>query len=263
VQLVALGQESTVNSQPGQKSQPKDYGLGVGAPAAKQLGGVDILNDTQGVDFGPYLKEILVNIKNNWYHLIPEIAEMKKGKLAIEFAITKDGKVADMRLVASADDTILDRAAWGSITASNPFSPLPDEFKGAYLALRMRFYYNPERTDLRSSMGGNLGSIVNRPKTKSGIVVSITVPLPSDLDVPLGGSKAVTAIVTGTGTKEKSVDWSLSGFGCSGAMCGDVSKDSYRAPTEMPNPPYVTLTAISKADPSAKASVTLHIIESH
>jgi TonB family protein len=128
--------------------QEGDFGLGTGAKG-RQLGALDILSDTKGVDFGPYLQRILQDVRENWYHLIPESAEMKKGKLAIEFAITKDGKVADMRLVASSGDTALDRPAWGSITASNPFPPLPSDFTGPYLALRFRFYYNPDKADLQ------------------------------------------------------------------------------------------------------------------
>jgi len=124
-----------------------DFGLGTGAHG-RQLGALDILSDTQGVDFGPYLQRILQDVKENWYHLIPESAQMKKGKLAIEFAITKDGQVAGMKLVASSGDVALDRPAWGSITASNPFPPLPNEFNGPYLALRFRFYYNPDKADL-------------------------------------------------------------------------------------------------------------------
>lgn len=128
--------------------QEGDFGLGTGAHG-RQLGALDILSDTQGVDFGPYLQRILQDVKENWYRLIPESAEMKKGKLSIEFAITKDGKVADMRLVATSGDTALDRAAWGGITASNPFPPLPGDFTGPYLALRFRFYYNPDKADLQ------------------------------------------------------------------------------------------------------------------
>ena len=128
--------------------QEGDFGLGTGAHG-RQLGALDILSDTQGVDFGPYLQRILQNVRENWYHLIPESAEMKKGKLQIEFAITKDGQVADMRLTASSGDVALDRPAWGAITASNPFPPLPSEFTGPYLALRFRFYYNPDKTDLQ------------------------------------------------------------------------------------------------------------------
>jgi TonB family protein len=127
--------------------QEGDFGLGTGAHG-RQLGALDILSDTQGVDFGPYLQRILQDVKDNWYRLIPESAEMKKGKLMIEFAITKDGQVAGMKLTTSSGDTALDRAAWGGITASNPFPPLPSEFGGQYLALRFRFYYNPDKADL-------------------------------------------------------------------------------------------------------------------
>ena len=100
------------------------------------------------MDFGPYLARILHDVKKNWYDLIPESAEMKKGKLAIEFAITKDGHVAGMKLVASSGDVALDRPAWGSITGSNPFPPLPSDFTGEYLALRFRFYYNPSKEEM-------------------------------------------------------------------------------------------------------------------
>ncbi|HZQ93528.1 MAG TPA: TonB family protein [Candidatus Sulfotelmatobacter sp.] len=127
--------------------QAGDFGLGTGQKG-RQLGQLDILSDTQGVDFGPYLQRILQVVKQNWYILIPESAEMKKGKLAIEFAITKDGQVADMRLVASSGDVALDRPAWGSITNSNPFPPLPGNFNGPFLALRFRYYYNPDKADL-------------------------------------------------------------------------------------------------------------------
>jgi len=124
-----------------------DFGLGTGAHG-RQLGNLEVLSDTQGVDFGPYLARVLHDVKMNWYSLIPESAQMKKGNLAIEFAITKDGKIADMHLAASSGDVPLDRAAWGGITASNPFPPLPSDFGGPYLALRFRFFYNPSKEDL-------------------------------------------------------------------------------------------------------------------
>ena len=128
--------------------QEGDFGLGTGA-RGRALGNLEILSDTQGVDFGPYLQRILQDVRENWYRAIPESAEMKKGKLMIEFAITKDGKVADMRLVATSNDVALDRAAWAGISASNPFPPLPSDFTGPYLALRFRFFYNPDKSDLQ------------------------------------------------------------------------------------------------------------------
>ncbi len=130
-----------------------DYGLGQGNQG-KNVGALDILSDTMGVDFGPYLQRVLHDVKVNWYNLIPESARppiMKKGKVAIEFAILKDGTIAGMKLEqgGSSGDPALDRAAWGGITGSNPFPPLPSEFKGQYLALRFHFFYNPDKGDLQ------------------------------------------------------------------------------------------------------------------
>ncbi len=127
-----------------------DYGLGQGSPHGA-VGGMDVLSDTMGVDFGPYLQRVLHDVRENWYQLIPEVARaplMKRGRVSIEFAILKNGQVAGLRIVGPSGDISLDRAAYGGITASIPFSPLPAEFKGQYLALRFHFFYNPDKHDL-------------------------------------------------------------------------------------------------------------------
>ena len=119
--------------------------------ATASYGPLEVLTDTMGVDFGPYLKRVLEDVKVNWYNLVPKSAKappMKKGKLTIEFAILKDGTIGGMRLAATSGDVALDRAAWGGITASNPFLPLPYEFLGDYLGLRFTFWYNPDKADL-------------------------------------------------------------------------------------------------------------------
>jgi TonB family protein len=147
-QAIRQAEEGAAANRSMGSGQQGDFGLGTGAHGRK-FGNGEIISDTQGVDFGPYLQRIVQEVRENWYHLIPESAEMKKGKLMIEFAISKDGKVLDMRRVASSGDDALDRAAWGGISASNPFPPLPSEFTGPYLALRFRFYYNPDQSDLQ------------------------------------------------------------------------------------------------------------------
>jgi outer membrane biosynthesis protein TonB len=128
-----------------------DYGYPNGG-GSKVGSGLDVLSDTMGVDFGPYLSRIVAVVRMNWYNLIPEEARppmLKKGKVAIEFSILPDGKVVGMRLIGESGDIALDRAAWGGITSSNPFSPLPSGFQGPYLALRFYFYYNPARGEVR------------------------------------------------------------------------------------------------------------------
>jgi TonB family protein len=129
------------------------YGvLGQGRKPTAAMGPLEVLSDTMGVDFTPYLQRVLHDVRMNWYNLIPESARaplMKKGKVTIEFAILKDGTVAGMKLVSTSGDVALDRGAWGGITASNPFPPLPTEFGGQFLGLRFAFYYNPDRSDLQ------------------------------------------------------------------------------------------------------------------
>jgi TonB family protein len=129
------------------------YGVGPGRKATAAMGPLDVLSDTQGVDFGPYLQRVLHDVRLNWYNLIPESARaplMKKGKVAIIFSILKDGRVAGMHFVdPTSGDVALDRAAYGGITASNPFPPLPSEFSGQYLELRFTFFYNPDKNDMQ------------------------------------------------------------------------------------------------------------------
>jgi TonB family protein len=129
-----------------------DYGLGQGKQGGEAIGPMDVLSDTMGVDFGPYLARVLHDVRENWYRIIPESARaplMKKGKVSIEFAILKNGQVAGLQIVGTSGDVALDRAAYGGITASKPFPPLPAEFGGQYLALRFHFYYNPDKSDIQ------------------------------------------------------------------------------------------------------------------
>ncbi len=127
-----------------------DFGSGSRSRANVQ-GGLEVLSDTQGVDFGPYLERVVYTVKRNWYNVIPEAAMspiFKRGTVTIDFAIQKDGRVAGMRLMGASGDVSLDRAAWSGITASDPFPPLPSQFTGGYLALRFHFLYNPDQRDL-------------------------------------------------------------------------------------------------------------------
>jgi TonB family protein len=146
----AVQEAARAAARPGSGGQGNggDFGLGTGAHG-RQVGNLEILSDTEGVDFGPYLQRVLHDVKQNWYNAIPESAQMKHGNLIIEFAITKDGRVAGMKLVATSGDIPLDRAAWAGITASDPFPALPSDFGGPYLALRFRFFYNPTKDEMQ------------------------------------------------------------------------------------------------------------------
>jgi len=124
--------------------QAREFGS-PGRSGAKALDQAEILTDTMGVDFGPYLTRVVQIVKQNWYNLMPPSVYppiLKQGKLSIEFVILKDGKATSMVVHTSSGDVALDRAAWASITASTPFPPLPKEFPGQILGLRFYYFYN-------------------------------------------------------------------------------------------------------------------------
>jgi TonB family protein len=120
---------------------------GLNAPLQHQgmNGQVEVLSDTQGVDFGPYIQQVIAATKRSWYPQIPESARPplnKQGQVGIRFSILPDGTVAGMILELPSGDVALDRAAWGGITGAAPFGPLPRAFHGPSLDLRFFFLYN-------------------------------------------------------------------------------------------------------------------------
>ena len=128
-----------------QQEESGDYGANLPPQHAGLNGSAEILSDTMGVDFGPYMKRVIAATYRSWIPLIPESARpplSKEGKVGIEFIIAKDGSVKQMVLKFPSGDVSLDRAAWGGVTGASPYPPLPKEFKGPYLALRFGFYYN-------------------------------------------------------------------------------------------------------------------------
>jgi len=122
-----------------------DDGQGLPSQHQGEEGAVDVLSDTMGVDFGPYIQRIIWDTKRAWYPMIPEEARPplnKEGKVLIRFKILPDGTVTDMQLEGPSGDVALDRAAWGGITGASPYPPLPKAFKGPFLELRFYFLYN-------------------------------------------------------------------------------------------------------------------------
>jgi TonB family protein len=102
-----------------------------------------ILSDTKGYDFGPYMNQVVNRVRYNWYSLIPEMARLgSKGRVVIIFTILQNGTIDNPHIVANSGRDPLDRAAFGSITASNPFAKLPDKFDGDRLVLQFTFLYN-------------------------------------------------------------------------------------------------------------------------
>ena len=111
-------------------------------------GGIEVLSDTQGVDFNGWLQRWHRETERTWDPLIPDEVNapiLKAGMVAIRFKVLPNGRIMDgsMTLDGRSGDVALDRAAWGALTGSN-YPPLPHDFHGPYLELRAYFMYNME-----------------------------------------------------------------------------------------------------------------------
>jgi hypothetical protein len=111
-----------------------------------QRPGAEILSDTQGVDFGPYMRQALQMMGKLWLSSVPADvahANQSQTETVIRFTISRDGTISAMELVESAHVIEVDRAAWGSIVGVGKFPSLPAGFNGPNLVLRVGFRVNP------------------------------------------------------------------------------------------------------------------------
>ena len=104
---------------------------------------LELLSDPLGVDFKPYLTQILARVRKNWFAVIPESARLgSRGVVLLQFIIDHDGQVPKLVIAMPSGTEALDRAAVAGISASVPFPPLPVQFKGKEVRLQFSFKYN-------------------------------------------------------------------------------------------------------------------------
>jgi outer membrane biosynthesis protein TonB len=121
---------------------PSTGGQGRGSTA---YGGLEMLTPDQGVDFSGYLQRVYFTVKRNWFAVMPTSAQLgERGIVVLTFRIMRDGSVPSPEPIIQRNSgkEPLDRAAFSSIRASNPFEPLPPQFTGPYIELRYTYLYN-------------------------------------------------------------------------------------------------------------------------
>jgi TonB family protein len=117
--------------------------LGQSPQSGAARSALELLSDPQGVDFRPYLVQILAAVRRNWKAVMPESARLgRRGLTILQFSISRNGGVPKLVIATPSGTEALDRAAVAGVSASNPFPPLPAEFKGNEIRLEFRFSYN-------------------------------------------------------------------------------------------------------------------------
>jgi TonB family protein len=120
---------------------------GVRLPASvARMSSPMLKSDPMGVDFSPYLQQVLTVVKLNWAAVFPTSARLGlRGIVSVEFAVGNDGRITKVVFVSQSGATALDNASIAAISASNPLPPLPKDFKGDRIVLDMSYMYNIPR----------------------------------------------------------------------------------------------------------------------
>lgn len=104
--------------------------------------GASIQFDTKGVEFGPWLRRFIAQVRHNWF--IPQAAMTFHGHCVLTFNIHRDGSITDVAVLQPSDIDGFNKAAIGAITGSNPTEPLPPEYPSDKAFFTVTFYYNED-----------------------------------------------------------------------------------------------------------------------
>jgi TonB family protein len=102
--------------------------------------GPQIQFDTKGVEFGPWVRRFVAQVKRNWF--IPYAAMSLRGHVVLTFNVHKDGRITDLTVLKPSVVDAFTNAAYNAILASNPTQPLPPEYPDDRAFFTVTFYYN-------------------------------------------------------------------------------------------------------------------------
>jgi TonB family protein len=104
--------------------------------------GPSIQFDTKGVEFGPWIRRFIAQIKRNWF--VPYAAMSLRGHTVLTFNVHKDGSITDLAVAAPSEIDAFNRAAYNALAASNPTADLPAEYPSDKAFFTVTFYYNEQ-----------------------------------------------------------------------------------------------------------------------
>jgi TonB family protein len=102
--------------------------------------GPEIQFDTKGVEFGPWIRRFIAQVKRNW--IVPFATMAMKGHVVITFNVHKDGSITDLSVIGPCPIDAFNNAALGALSASNPTQPLPPEYPSDKAFFTVTFFYN-------------------------------------------------------------------------------------------------------------------------
>ena len=102
--------------------------------------GPSIQFDTKGVDFGPWLRRFVAQIRRNWF--VPYAAMSLRGHVVLSFKVHRDGSITELQVMQPSSIDAFTKSSFNAIKLSNPTVPLPLEFPDENAPFIVTFYFN-------------------------------------------------------------------------------------------------------------------------
>ena len=102
--------------------------------------GPEIQFDTKGVEFGPWIRRFVAQVKRNWF--VPYSVMSNHGHVVIQFNVHRDGAITDLVIVGPCPIPAFNNAAYGALASSNPTQALPAAYPADKAFFTVTFFYN-------------------------------------------------------------------------------------------------------------------------
>jgi TonB family protein len=111
---------------------------GLPSGTGRQVG--PLFFDPAGADFTAWVNQFKNEVYRNW--IVPQSVFLgARGRAELQFAVARDGSLAELRVMRSSGTAALDRAAENALVSSH-FLPLPADFGPPTVTMFVTFIYD-------------------------------------------------------------------------------------------------------------------------
>ena len=102
--------------------------------------GPEIQFDTKGVEFGPWIRRFVAQIRHNWF--VPYAIWSEHGNVVVTFNVHRNGALTDLTVAKPARVEAFTHSAANALRVSNPTQPLPLEYPDDQAFFTVTFFFN-------------------------------------------------------------------------------------------------------------------------
>ena len=102
--------------------------------------GPEIQFDTKGVEFGPWIRRFVAQIRRNWF--VPYAIWSEHGNVVVTFNVHRNGVLTDLTVAKPAQVEAFTHSAANALRSSNPTQALPLEYPDDQAFFTVTFFFN-------------------------------------------------------------------------------------------------------------------------